>query len=118
MAAGSSIEPFWKLYPQHLEARAFDLLADYRIGNIKRLLDAPECDIDGSDPYCAEPVRHPALQVRRGGDIGVFFLFFFLGGGVTPLTILTVSSPCLFSLSLALDRETLHPRTPIWSPRR
>lgn len=34
MAAGGSIEPFWKIYQQHLNPETLELLEGYRIGNL------------------------------------------------------------------------------------
>lgn len=58
LAAGKSIDPFWRIYQQH-EGRgtALTTLASMRIGD---LADA-ETAIVGADPYDCDPERHPGL---------------------------------------------------------
>ena len=62
MAAGGRIDPFWKLYQQHMTSKVQDILTTLRIGSLNP--DEPRV-IDDSDPYSAEPERHPALLVRK-----------------------------------------------------
>lgn len=34
LAAGGSVEPFWKIYAQHKTPEVLEILEDYRIGNL------------------------------------------------------------------------------------
>lgn len=58
LAAGKSIDPFWRIYQQH-EGRgtALSQLAAMKIGD---LADPPP-PMTGSDPYDEDPKRHPGL---------------------------------------------------------
>lgn len=58
LAAGKAIDPFWRIYQQH-EGRGNALLQleKLRIGD---LADPPAVE-SGSDPYDADPERHPGL---------------------------------------------------------
>jgi len=61
MAAGKDIEPFWKLYAAHLNSSAaIDALKTLKIGEIAEN-DRDIVEFDQSDPYHAEPERHPVL---------------------------------------------------------
>ena len=63
LAAGGSIEPFWKMYAEHLTERTVTILESLRVGNIvEPLPSGPQCD--ENDPYSGDPQRHPALVVR------------------------------------------------------
>jgi sulfite oxidase len=69
LAAGKSLEPFWRLYPFHNDqAQVADLLASMRVGT----LDAADVAATAAaaaagrkdDPFAADPPRHPALKVH------------------------------------------------------
>ena len=62
LAAGSSVDPFWKLYQQHFTNKVQDILPPLRIGTLH---PDEERIIDTSDPYANDPERHPALVVRK-----------------------------------------------------
>ena len=70
LAAGGSVEPFWRIYRQHLEQQAgvMDLLAPMRVGTLSAEDYASETcaakTVDADDPYGDEPERHPALIVH------------------------------------------------------
>lgn len=55
------MEPFWGLYQQHMKQEVWNILEQFRIGNLKggTVAAAP---VD--DPYKNEPARHPLLIVR------------------------------------------------------
>lgn len=59
LAAGSSIEPYWKMYAVHKNSEVFEMLEELRIGNIFEVPKVPEKD--KNDPYANEPLRSPAL---------------------------------------------------------
>ena len=63
MAKGSNIDPFWNMYQQHLTPEVAAVLEPLRIGSLDPNEALPE--FDESDPYAKEPVRHPALLVRK-----------------------------------------------------
>lgn len=71
-AAGGSVEPFWALYRQHLQAKGVpkahvaEILAPLQVG----WLDAAEAAAADAaaqraddDPYRDEPARHPAMRL-------------------------------------------------------
>jgi sulfite oxidase len=68
LAAGGSVEPFWKVYKQHDAPAVRTKLASKRIGALAKA-DASSLSAalakDTSDPYCNEPTRHPALRVTK-----------------------------------------------------
>ena len=68
LAAGGSVEPFWKVYKQHDAPAVRTKLASMRIGALAKA-DASSLSAalakDTSDPYCNEPTRHPALRVTK-----------------------------------------------------
>jgi sulfite oxidase len=57
--AGTSIEPFWKIYAVHHSAETFKLLESYRIGNLKQEKKKPATD----DPFSLDPDRSSLLTV-------------------------------------------------------
>ena len=60
LAAGKAIDPFWRIYQAHLSSGlATDLLRDMRVGSLDPL--EPPTAVDNSDPYAADPNRHPGL---------------------------------------------------------
>ncbi|KZC12435.1 putative sulfite oxidase, mitochondrial [Dufourea novaeangliae] len=63
MAAGSSIEPFWKIFANHNTLEIYELLESMRIGNISKS-DALLYKADQDDPYAEDPQRHKALKVN------------------------------------------------------
>jgi sulfite oxidase len=60
-AAGRSIEPFWQMYGQHRAGWVFEILEQYRIGNIDPTALA---SVVAADPYTADPPRDPRLIVH------------------------------------------------------
>lgn len=63
LAAGHSIEPFWKMYQQHSTKEVLEILETLRIGNISDE-EKSKTFIDLNDPYANDPERHPALIPR------------------------------------------------------
>lgn len=64
LAAGQSVEPFWRIYQQHYNSKLpLELLAPLRVGT----LDPSEAreEVDSSDPYSTDPERHPALTFHN-----------------------------------------------------
>jgi len=84
MAAGGSVEPFWAMYGFHLKQQVIhSMLEEYRIGNLD-LTDVEsqkETMADSSDPYAADPKRHPALVINNPRPFNA----------ETPLSIITDS---------------------------
>jgi sulfite oxidase len=65
MAAGSSIEPFWALYAQHRCDEVYEILEQWRIGNIEVQASASRAEASDDDAMFAnEPDRHPAFKVN------------------------------------------------------
>ncbi|XP_076241641.1 sulfite oxidase [Calliopsis andreniformis] len=63
MAAGSSIEPFWRIFANHNTSEIYGLLESMRIGNISKE-DATSNNDNMDDPYAREPLRHKALKIN------------------------------------------------------
>jgi sulfite oxidase len=64
LAAGSAIDPFWRVYQQHLNSNLpQELLATMKVG----VLDPSEkpTEVDMSDPYSHDPSRHPGLKFHN-----------------------------------------------------
>ncbi|KJH44770.1 oxidoreductase molybdopterin binding domain protein [Dictyocaulus viviparus] len=65
LAAGGSVEPFWSIYAQHKTKEVMEILEELRIGN----LDPNDIEVlkqaNTSDPFSADPERHPALIVNQ-----------------------------------------------------
>lgn len=65
LAAGGQVDPFWLLYQQHYTENVQNILHSMRIGTLAKE-DVPDpSSFDMTDPYAAEPKRHPALVVRK-----------------------------------------------------
>jgi len=59
LAAGKAIDPFWRIYQQHIgRGNALELLESMRIGDLS---DPPQQDDGNCCPYNTDPERHPAL---------------------------------------------------------
>lgn len=58
LAAGAAADPFWTFYSIHKRPDIFQMLESMRIGNLK----ASERQIDLSDPYFSDPLRHASLH--------------------------------------------------------
>ncbi|XP_025831817.1 probable sulfite oxidase, mitochondrial [Agrilus planipennis] len=61
LAAGASVEPFWKLYGQHHADFVYEILESLRIGNLVDDQKPSSTTSDFSDPFIKEPIRHAAL---------------------------------------------------------
>mmetsp|Transcript_57196 Transcript_57196/g.129603 ORF Transcript_57196/g.129603 Transcript_57196/m.129603 type:complete len:536 (-) Transcript_57196:178-1785(-) len=60
LAAGKSLEPFWQLFPFHLEqAQVSELLKGMRVGALAESEQVAQ--VDSADPFSKDPARHPAL---------------------------------------------------------
>jgi sulfite oxidase len=66
----SAVDPFWRAYPQHLEAHVQEILQKYRIGTVHPedvALGAAalkERSSAASDPYLNDPPRSPIFITR------------------------------------------------------
>jgi len=84
MAAGGSVEPFWRMYAVHLNNKViYGMLEQYRIGNLKQTdVDSQKALLKASDdPFANAPKRHPALLVNQAKPFNA----------ETPLAIITDS---------------------------
>ncbi|CAG9536838.1 unnamed protein product [Cercopithifilaria johnstoni] len=64
LAAGGPIDPYWKIYQQHLTPETLEILEELRIGNLNErdiIVIKPKNE---NDPYRDDPKRHPALVVK------------------------------------------------------
>lgn len=64
LSAGGSIEPYWRIYRQHLASKlAFEILAPLRVGTLHPddVLDSKK-NIDSSDPFSSDPAMSPVLK--------------------------------------------------------
>jgi len=84
MAAGGSVEPFWRMYAVHLNNKViYEMLEQYRIGNLKQedVESQKESLLNSDDPFANAPSRHPALLVNQAKPFNA----------ETPLAIITDS---------------------------
>ena len=84
MAAGGSVEPFWRMYAVHLNNEViYGMLEEYRIGNLKQEdVDNQKASLkESDDPFANAPKRHPALMVNQAKPFNA----------ETPLSIITDS---------------------------
>ncbi|TRY92039.1 hypothetical protein DNTS_034916 [Danionella cerebrum] len=65
LAAGGALEPFWALYAVHKQDHVLEILSEYKIGALNPESVKKQEINDPSDPYAAEPTRHPALQINN-----------------------------------------------------
>lgn len=64
MASGGSVEPFWEHYAVHKDnIQVFDLLEEYRVGNLREEDVKANAAIEPHDPFANEPERNPNLLV-------------------------------------------------------
>ncbi|GCB65835.1 hypothetical protein scyTo_0007798 [Scyliorhinus torazame] len=63
LAAGGAIEPFWAMYAVHNQEHIYEMLEEYKIGELSPE-DQKVATSDVSDPYGNEPLRHPVLKVN------------------------------------------------------
>ncbi|KAA0708075.1 Sulfite oxidase, mitochondrial [Triplophysa tibetana] len=64
LAAGGSLEPYWGLYAVHQQDHILQILTEYKIGVLDKESYKKQESAHPSDPYFAEPTRHPALQIN------------------------------------------------------
>ncbi|XP_065098003.1 sulfite oxidase, mitochondrial [Paramisgurnus dabryanus] len=64
LAAGGALEPYWALYAVHQQDQIVKILSEYKIGVLNTESCREQEKANSSDPYCAEPTRHPALQIN------------------------------------------------------
>ena len=63
MAAGKAVEPFWKIYPQHLKSEYLNrILPTLEIGELS-VIEPHDTNEYIDDPYQYDPERHPALHI-------------------------------------------------------
>ncbi|XP_048028630.1 LOW QUALITY PROTEIN: sulfite oxidase, mitochondrial [Megalobrama amblycephala] len=64
LAAGGALEPYWALYAVHEQDHVLEILSEYKIGVLNTEGLKKQETANTSDPYSAEPTRHPALQIN------------------------------------------------------
>lgn len=64
LAAGGALEPYWALYAVHQQEHIIQILSEYKIGVLSTESYKNQESVSPSDPYFAEPARHPALQIN------------------------------------------------------
>uniref|UniRef100_A0A9J7ZMI6 Sulfite oxidase n=1 Tax=Cyprinus carpio carpio TaxID=630221 RepID=A0A9J7ZMI6_CYPCA len=64
LAAGGALEPYWALYAVHQQDHVLEILSEYKIGVLNPESYKKQESANPSDPYSAEPTRHPALQIN------------------------------------------------------
>lgn len=71
LAAGKSVEPYWRLYRQHYNSSLpSDILKEMRIGTLHPDdVASLEADRDSSDPYAGDPDVSPVMNVLSAKPI-------------------------------------------------
>ncbi|CAL1608515.1 unnamed protein product [Knipowitschia caucasica] len=64
LAAGGAVEPFWALYAVHNQEHVLEMLAEYKVGEL-RAEDQKKQSLNPSDPFSADPDRHPVLHINN-----------------------------------------------------
>lgn len=70
LAAGGSVEPFWKLYTIHNKEEVMNLLEEYKIGELadgetdKQRFKSVDSEQSIEDPFSSDPERSPILLIR------------------------------------------------------
>jgi sulfite oxidase len=69
LAAGADVEPYWNVYSIHKKQEVFDILEQYRIGQLDASESSPlahQSVMDIADPFSSDPLdyRSPVLLVR------------------------------------------------------
>ncbi|CAH2224296.1 sulfite oxidase, mitochondrial [Pelobates cultripes] len=62
LAAGGALEPFWALYGVHKSEHVFEILQEYKVGEL--VAEEQLEDVDTTDPYSHDPSRHPVYKVN------------------------------------------------------
>ncbi|XP_072927023.1 sulfite oxidase, mitochondrial isoform X2 [Hemitrygon akajei] len=62
LAAGGALEPFWSIYAVHKQEHVYQILEEYKIGELSP--EDAQVTIDVADPYGKEPLRHPVLKAN------------------------------------------------------
>ena len=72
LAAGGSVDQYWRIYRQHGHPHVTEILERYRIGDLhpddvaaEAAAAAAAGAVDPSDPYISSPPRSPVLLVRN-----------------------------------------------------
>jgi len=92
LAAGASIEPFWKIYAQHHSQQVYEILESYRIGNLKKE-DYKEVkhNVLDDNPFADEPERCPLLVVNKNAPFNAETpLILLCGEFITPTPLFYV----------------------------
>ncbi|KAM3620696.1 uncharacterized protein V6R79_000712 [Siganus canaliculatus] len=64
LAAGGPLEPFWALYAVHNQEHVLEILSEYKVGELNAEDMKKQQSMESSDPYSADPQRHPVLHIN------------------------------------------------------
>ncbi|MCJ1390067.1 hypothetical protein MMC18_002925 [Xylographa bjoerkii] len=107
-AAGASIDPYWNIFSVHRKQEVYDILEEFRIGEIDRqdLVrgQVPENAID--DPFVHDPARDSRLHVHTDKPCNAETLAFELSTFLTPNQLFYVRNH-LWVPDLDKDSHTL-----------
>ena len=64
LAAGGAVDPYWEVFAQHKTEQVWEMIEEYRIGNIA-LADRNTTSTGSKEgPYAKDPIRSPILKVN------------------------------------------------------
>ncbi|KAM9813858.1 sulfite oxidase, mitochondrial [Neosynchiropus ocellatus] len=64
LAAGGALEPFWSLYAVHNQEHVLEILAEYKVGELRAEDLKKQQAVKTLDPYSTDPERHPVLRIN------------------------------------------------------
>lgn len=64
LAAGGAIDPYWQIFAQHNSMEVWEMLEEYRIGNVAVADRKTDSSMPKEGPYSKDPVRSPVLKVN------------------------------------------------------
>ena len=64
LAAGGAVDPFWQVFAQHNTTEVWNILEEYRIGNITVADRSTQLVANKDGPYAKDPTRSPILKVN------------------------------------------------------
>jgi sulfite oxidase len=64
LAAGSAIDPYWEVFAQHNSEQVWEMLEEYRIGNVAVADRSTTSETSRKGPYAEDPPRSLVLKVN------------------------------------------------------
>lgn len=64
LAAGSAVDGYWQVFAQHNTTEVWDMLEEYRIGNVAVADRTSALRASKEGPYAKDPIRSPILKVN------------------------------------------------------